>query len=254
MKRVAAAALMLAFVFHSGVLPSSAASAAEAKSNFTPAQKEEIGKLVREYLLANPEVLTETIDAMQAKENKAKEAKQAAVVSARKGEIFNPQEATVIGNLKGDVTVVEFFDYNCGYCKSMFQTLIETIEADKKIRLVLKELPILGPSSLTAARAALAARKQGKYREIHLALLRHKGALNDDAIMKVAKDVGLDMKKLDADMKSGETAAIIAKNRNLADELGIEGTPALFIGDAFVPGAIQKDHLQEMIADARKKK
>lgn len=247
MQRFAAAALMLAFSLQAGI-----AFAADAKSNFSPAQKAEIRKLVREYLIEHPEVLNEAIDAMQAKETKAKDAKREAVVSARKDEIFNPKEATVIGNAKGDVTVVEFFDYNCGYCKSMFQAIMETLKEDPKVRLVLKELPILGPSSLTAARAALAARKQGKYREMHLALLSHKGALSDESVMGAAKGAGLDMKKLEADMKDPEIQAIIAKNRNLADELGIDGTPAMFVGSAFVPGAIQKDHLMELIADARK--
>lgn len=252
MQRFAAAALTLAFCLQTGVLQTGIASAADAKSTFSAAQKDEIRQMVREYLIEHPEVLNEAIDAMQAKETKAKDTKRNTVVAARKQEIFNPGEATIIGNAKGDVTVVEFFDYNCGYCKSMFQAIMETLKDDPKVRLVLKELPILGPSSVTASRAALAARKQGKYREMHLALLSHKGALSDESIMGAAKGAGLDVKKLEADMKDPEIQAIIAKNRNLADELGIDGTPALFIGGEFVPGAIQKDHLMELIADARK--
>ena len=251
---VSASFVMVALLLAPGALFPSMAVAADSKapSTLSPAQKAEFKGLVREYILENPEIISEAIDAMQAKETKAKADKQSAVVNARKQEIFNPAEGTIIGNPKGDVTVVEFFDYNCGYCKSMFQAIIEALKDDPKIRLVLKELPILGPSSVTAARAALAARKQDKYRDIHLALLSHKGGLNDDAIMQIAKGIGLDVKKLQADMQSPEITAIIAKNRNLADELGIDGTPALFIGSAFVPGAIQKDQLVELIASARK--
>ena len=252
MQRVAAALVSVSFVMGALLLPSGMALAADAKSTLSPGQKDEIKTLVREYLIEHPEVISEAIDAMQAKETKAKADKQATVVNARKTEIYNPAEGTIIGNAKGDVTVVEFFDYNCGYCKSMFQAMMETLKEDPKMRLVLKELPILGPSSVTASRAALAARKQGKYRELHLALLSHKGSLNDDAIMEIAKSVDLDVKKLQADMKDPEVQAIIAKNRNLADELGIDGTPALFVGNAFVPGAIQKDHLTDLIASARK--
>ena len=146
----------------------------------------------------------------------------------------------MIGNPKGDVAMVEFFDYNCGYCKGMFPAMMETVKADGNIRLLMKEFPILGPSSVTATKAALAARKQNKYTELHLALMDHKGSLTDDAVMQVAKDTGLDLARLQKDMADPAVTAIITKNRDLAQDLDIQGTPALVIGDTLVPGAVPK--------------
>src|SRR5207244_1545425 len=115
------------------------------------------------------------------------------------------------GNPKGDITLVEFFDYNCGYCKSMFPSVMETLKEDGKIRFVLKEFPILGPSSMTASKAALASVKQGKYADFHVALMSHKGSLSDDTIMKIAKDTGLDVPRLQTDMKSDEVTKVVDK-------------------------------------------
>jgi protein-disulfide isomerase len=226
--------------------------AADDKSSFTPAQKQEIQKLVRDYLVEHPEVLNEAINALQAKEDRAKEEKQSAAVKGHKKDLFDQTDGTVIGNPKGDVTLVEFFDYNCGYCKSMFPAMMEALKEDGKVRLVLKEFPILGPSSVTASRAALASRKQGKYNEFHLAMLGHKGSLTDDAVFVIAKDTGLDVDKLKKDMDDPAVAAIINKNRQLAQDLDIEGTPALIVGDTLVPGAVPKARLVDLLKQARK--
>jgi len=244
----AAFALMLGL----SVAYAGAAHAAE-KPALTPAQKEEVKQTVREYLLENPEIISEVIEILQNKQQNAKTAKRNEVVKARKAELVNPPEGTVVANPNGDVTVVEFFDYNCGYCKSVLPTLMEAVKADPKLRLVVKEYPILGPASLTASQAALAARKQNKYAELHLALLSYKGQLTQPAIMDAATKVGLDVKKLQEDMKSDEVMNILRKNHDLAQELGIEGTPNIFVGDEFVPGAIEKDDLMKLIALARKK-
>ena len=230
---------------------SSGAMAAE-KSGLSDADRAEIKQMVRDYILANPEIINEAIDALDAKTAKGKSDKRNETIAKRRQELFSPSEGTIIGNPKGDVTVVEFFDYNCGYCKSMFQGIAELLKEDRSMRLVLKEYPILGPASMTASRAALAARKQGKYAELHLALLSHKGQLSDAVVMDVASKAGLDMKKLENDMKDPAITEVIVKNHNLADELGIDGTPSLIIGDAFVPGAISKDKLVEHISKARK--
>ncbi|MGE3476700.1 MAG: DsbA family protein [Rhodospirillaceae bacterium] len=217
------------------------------------AQKKEVRALVREYILANPEIITEAVSLLQDKEEKAKASKVVAAINANKAALFTPPEATVIGNPKGDVTVVEFFDYNCGYCKQVYPTVMETLKEDGKIKLVLKEFPILGPGSVVASQAALAARKQNKYQDFHMAMLSHRGQLNEDSIMKIAADVKLDVKKLREDMKAPEITEILKKNHQLAQDLGIEGTPAIVVGETLVPGALQKDHLKELIADARKK-
>jgi protein-disulfide isomerase len=173
------------------------------------------------------------------------------VIARHRDEIFNPPEGTVIGNLEGNVTVVEFFDYNCGYCKTMFPSLMDVLEEDGNVRLVLKELPILGPASEVAAKAALAARKQGKYGEFHRALITHRGSLTEPVIYQVALDTGLNVDRLRADMKDKGIADIIARNRDLARELQVTGTPALFISENFFPGAMSKDNLKAAIADAR---
>jgi protein-disulfide isomerase len=244
MQRIAVAFLTLGLL----VAPAAAAD----KSAFNDVQKEELNKLIRAYILTHPEIISEAIDALDAKTEKTKVDKRNAVISTRRQELFNPAEGTIIGNPKGDVTVVEFFDYNCGYCKAMFQAMKDLLKEDPRMRVVLKEYPILGPSSMTASRAALAARKQGKYQDMHLALLAHKGSLTDGSIMEIAAKTGLDVRKLENDMKDPAITDVIVKNHNLADELGIDGTPSLIIGDAFVPGAISKEKLVEHIAKARK--
>ncbi len=225
------------------------AMAADALSN---PQKDEVRKLVREYLLQNPEVIRDAIDALQAKEEKESQAKQQVAVKKNKDQLFSAADGTILGNPKGDVTLVEFFDYNCGYCKQMFPAMMDALKADGKVRLIMKEFPILGAPSLTASRAALAARKQDKYAALHTALLGRKGALTDAVIFDTAKEAGLDVKKLQEDMKSPEVDELIKTNHRIASELGIEGTPAMFVGETFVNGAVDKTKLAELIASARK--
>jgi protein-disulfide isomerase len=226
---------------------------AVAQAAFSDAQKKEMKALVREYILENPEIISEAVQLLQEKEEKAKASKVVAAITSNKAALFSPPEGTVLGNPKGDVTLVEFFDYNCGYCKQVYPTMMETLKEDGKIKLVMKEFPILGNPSVIASRAALASRKQNKYTEFHMAMLSHRGSLTEETIMKLAADVKLDVKKLQADMKAPEINEILAKNHQLAEALGIEGTPAIVVGETLVPGALQKDHLKELIADARKK-
>lgn len=225
---------------------------AQEKSALTPAQRDQVKTLVREYLLEHPEVIAEAIGKLQEKEEAKKDAERAAAIAMNKQELFTPKEGTAIGNLQGDVTVVEFFDYNCGYCKSMFSDILQVIKTDGKVKVVTKEFPILGPGSITAAKAALASRNQRKYAEFHQALISYKGPLNEQAINTVAKGVGLNVEKLQEDMKDPELDKIIDRNHDLAKELGITGTPALIVGDTFVGGAIGKERLTALIADARK--
>ncbi len=241
--RVAGIAAM-AVVFTSPVL---------AQGAFSEAQKKEMKALVREYILENPEIISEAVALLQDKEEKAKAAGVVAAITKNKAALFNPPEGTVLGNPKGDVTLVEFFDYNCGYCKQVFPTLMETVKEDGKVKLVVKEFPILGNPSVVASRAALASRKQNKYTEFHTAMLSHRGSLTEETIMKIAADVKLDVKQLQADMKAPEINEVLSKNHQLAQALGIEGTPAIIVGETLVPGALQKDHLKELIAGARKK-
>lgn len=229
-----------------------AISPAVAQQSLSDAQKKEVKALVREYILENPEIITEAVSLLQEREEKNKAARTVAAIRANKAALFSPPEGTVLGNAKGDITLVEFFDYNCGYCKQVFPTLMDTVKEDGKIKLVVKEFPILGNPSVIASRAALAARKQNKYVEFHTAMMTHRGSLTEDTIMKLAADVKLDVKKLQADMRAPEINDILTKNHQLAQQLGIEGTPAIVIGETLVPGALQKDHLKELIAAERK--
>ena len=245
--------LALSLAFAATLFATGAASAAEdAKSAFTPAQREEMKKLIHDYIVKNPNVITEAVEALQTKEDQARKDTQKTLIASRTKDLEASPEGTVIGNPKGNVTLVEFFDYNCGYCKSMFPSLLETIKADGQVRLVLKEFPILGPSSIIASKAALASVKQNKYSEFHIALIGHKGALTEDSIMKVAKDVGLDIDRLQKDMKSDEIQKTIQRNEDLGKALQVNGTPAIVIGSNFVPGAISKDELKRLITEARK--
>jgi protein-disulfide isomerase len=157
----------------------------------------------------------------------------------------------VAGNPDGAVTVVEFFDYRCPYCKAVARDMIETLEAEGDVRIVFKEFPILGPDSQTAAKAALAADRQGKYLPFHQALMDHKGTLDRDAILDIAEELGLDLELLEVDMESPEVATVIARTLALAEALDIGGTPAFIIGDELVPGAVDMKTLKDLVAKAR---
>ncbi len=246
--RTAFALLILAVSAQLALQPAAAADA----SALSAAQKEEIKKLVHDYIIDNPGIITEAMTALEAKNEKDKAEKRVSVSTSRRQELMNPSEGTILGNPKGDVTVVEFFDYNCGYCKGMFPSMVELLKEDPKMRLVMKEYPILGPSSLTASRAALAARKQGKWQEFHMALMGYKGQLSDSVIMVIAQNVGLDTKKLQEDMKDPAISDILVKNHSLADALAVDGTPQLIVDGNFLPGAVPKEELVAAIAKARK--
>ena len=228
------------------------APAAQAQ-DITPDQKKAFEKVIRDYLIQNPTIIREALTALQAREEAEKQARQKQALQNRKAELVNDPAAPVAGNPKGDVTVVEFFDYNCGYCKRVWPMIGALLQADKEVRVVFKEFAILGPGSLAAAKAALAADRQGKYLEFHTELMRARG-INDRAIDAIAKKLGLDVKKLRADMERPEIEAALQKNYRLAEDLGINGTPAFVIGDTMVPGAIGPEQLAAMIAAERAKK
>jgi protein-disulfide isomerase len=215
------------------------------------AQKEEIEALVRDYILQNPEIILESVAIMQARqEAEENEALKLALIHNREA-LERDSADPVLGNPDGDVTIVEFFDYQCGYCKTMLGPLMDVVRSDGNIRLVLKEFPILGQASQSAALASLAAHRQGKYEDFHVALLGLRGRLNSDAIWQVAVEVGLDVTKLKADMTDPALQAQIQKSFRLAQELKIQGTPAFTIGNTIVPGALDRARLADLVAQAR---
>ncbi len=221
-----------------------AAPAMAASSEFSPKQRDEIGTIVHDYLLKHPEVLREAFDALQNQQNTNGLAAAANALYRSKGDL-------VAGNPDGKIVMVEFFDYNCGYCKRSLPDVLQLLGSNKDLKLIMKEWPILGPGSLYASRAALASRAQGKYWQFHLALMsdRH---VNKTAVLDTARKVGLDVAKLEADMNDPDVAAKIKANMATADTLGIQGTPAFIVGDQLFPGAVGFDKLSEAISKVRK--
>ena len=227
------------------------ATAASAQSAFDDAQKKEIGQIVREYLLENPEILIEVGKELETRQQAAEEKKRADTLVANAREMFHSPDDLVAGNPDGDVTMVEFFDYNCSWCKKGLPEVLSLIDKDKNLRVVMKEFPIFGGDSDYAALAALASKKQGKYWEFHLALLGHEGKLTRAGVDEIAVAQGLDLEKLTADMQLPEIIQIIARNQKLAQDLAINGTPAFVIDSKVVPGYLPMDGLMAAIDAVR---
>jgi len=227
------------------------AASASAQQNETLTDRAKTEQIIHDYLLAHPEVIIEAVEKYQKQQEQASAQKQAQALVDRRDELLHTPADPVIGNPTGDVTIVEFFDYRCPYCKSVAAGFIDLYDKDGKVRLVLKEFPILGPESEFASKAALASQKQGKYREFHLAMMTFKGKMTDDDVRNLAKQVGLDVAKLEQDMKDPAIADTINRNYALAEALGIKGTPAFIVGNELVPGAITADEMQKRIAALR---
>ena len=215
--------------------------------------EDEFGARVRSYLLSNPQVLREVIVELNKQDKLTAADKQNDLLPRFSSELKADGYSYVGGNPEGDVTIVEFFDYRCGYCKQSFPELMKMVEDDGNIRLILKELPVLGEASYIASQAAIASIEQGKYLEFHTALMSNRGGLSSERVLSIASDVGLDVEALQADMQSDKTQEVIEKNHALAKQLDISGTPAFLIGEEFIPGAISGDQMRQLVAIAREK-
>lgn len=252
-KRLAAAGLVLGLMLAPNLASTPASADDEGRAGFSNLQKDQIRELVRDYILQNPETILESVAIMQARQRaEENERAQQALVEAQ-DLLENAPGDPVLGNPEGTVTLVEFFDYQCGYCKAMMEPLRAVMAQYDNLRIVMKEFPILGEPSGFAARASLAADMQGRYMDFHLSLLSHRGRLTEEAILQTAREVGLDMTRLAVDMDSPEVAAIIDRNRALAQQLQIEGTPAFTIGGQLIPGAVNEQQLSALVADAAAK-
>jgi protein-disulfide isomerase len=251
----AAAALVLGLALAlSPAIPGPTAAQEQSRpGGFAPEQVEGIEQIVRDYLLAHPEVLVRSLTEFQKRQKVAEKQQQQQTVRASRAALTQDPDSPVMGNPDGDVTIVEFFDYKCPYCKRVAGPLKDVVAADGKIRLIMKEFPILGAQSIKAARAALAVARQGKYEEFHWALMTGPGDMSDPHIRKVARSVGVDVDRMMADMESPEIQAMIKRNHDLAQALRISGTPAFVIGDTLVPGAIDRKTLEHLVAQARAK-
>ena len=210
-----------------------------------------IRTIVRDYLRENPEVIIEALQEYERRENERQSADQIAAIRQLTPVMENDPASPDNGVVDGDVTLVEFFDYQCSYCKKIFPSIEDIMEDDPNLRVVFKEYPILGPESVLAARVALAARKQGKYMVFHTAMMELRGTLTEAIIMQTALEVGIDPTRLSADMRDPAIQEHLDRNRQIADAIGVRGTPALVIGEQLIPGAIEKSALVKLIEQVR---
>jgi protein-disulfide isomerase len=232
-----------------------AALPAQAQS-FSADQREEIGHIVKDYLVAHPEVIQDVMAELEKRQQSAEAEKHRAAVVENKATIFTSPHQVVLGNPQGNVTMVEFFDYNCGFCKRALGDMLDLIKSDSNLKFVLKEFPVLGEGSVEAARVAVAARMQDttgkKYIEFHQKLLGSRGAADKMRALAVAKEVGFDMARIEKDMGSDEVKKTIEENMKLAEALGVIGTPNYVVGEEVVRGAVGIDALRAKINAERK--
>ena len=230
------------------------APAASAQS-FTDAQRGEIETIVKNYLIAHAEVREEAMSELNKRQAAAEAEKHEASITQNADAIFNSPRGVTLGNKDGDVTFVEFFDYNCGYCKRAMSDMLDLLKSDPKLKVVLKEFPVLSQGSVEAAQVAVAARMQDptgkKYLDFHQKLLGGRGPADKARAMAAAKDAGFDTAKLEKDMASPEAKATIEENFKLAEAMGMNGTPSYVIGKQIVVGAVGLEGLKEKISTAR---
>jgi protein-disulfide isomerase len=214
-------------------------------------RRQEIETVIREYLRAHPEVVLEALQEMERREQEMQRTQRAAAIRAHLPQLTQDPGSPVGGNPQGRVTVVEFFDYQCGYCKHQNGELKKLLQMDADVRLVYKDLPILGPPSVFAARAALAARKQGKHEALHDALMATNARLTEQVVLQAATRSGLDIAQLEKDMADPAVSEALDRNVQLQRALNIQGTPALIVGTEFIPGAASLETLKALVARAR---
>ena len=232
-----------------------ALAAPASAQSFSEPQREEIGKIVKEYLIKHPEVLQEAMAELEKRQQLAETEKARSAIKNHTEALFNSPRQVTLGNPQGDVTFVEFFDYNCGYCKRALDDMMQLMAKDPKLKVVLKEFPVLGPNSTEAARIAVAVRMQDKtgkkYLEFHQKLLTGRGQVDKARALAVAKEIGLDMARLDKDLKSDEIDATLSESMKLAEALGLNGTPSYVINNDVVIGAVGLAALGQKIQAAR---
>jgi protein-disulfide isomerase len=228
---------------------------AASAENFSGGQRTEIETIVRNYLIAHPEVLEEAMAELNKRQATAEAEKHEASVEQNSDAIFNSPRGVVLGNKDGDVTFVEFFDYNCGYCKRAMTDMLDLMKSDSKLKVVLKEFPVLSQGSVEAAQVAVAVRMQDpggkKYLDFHQRLLGGRGPADKARAIAAAKEAGLDVARIEKDLASPEVRATIEENFKLAESMGMNGTPSYVIGKQVVIGAVGFEGLREKIGVAR---
>jgi protein-disulfide isomerase len=220
-------------------------------AEFTPAQRAEIVGIVRDALKQDPSILRDAVVALQADEGERTQAATRAAIAHHQARLITPNDP-VAGDPHGDVTIVEFFDTRCPYCRRLEPVMESFLAKDHKVRLVYKDLPILGPASVLGSKALLAAQKQDAYEKMRDAVMRLPSDTTLPQIESAARGLGLDWARMSQDMQDPVVQARIDANIKLAHDLGIQGTPALIIGNDVVPGAVDLPDLQKAVADARR--
>jgi protein-disulfide isomerase len=222
-----------------------------AAETVTPLQKNVLEQIIHDYILQHPELLSQALQSAADKSKAQTEQNNRASVIGKRQELLNDPMSLVVGNAKGDVTIVEFFDYRCGYCRQVEPVLKALLREDQGIRIIYKELPILGNDSRYATRVAFAAQKQARYEEFHAAMMAATGKIDEKAVLDVAGSTGLDVEKIKADMQAVEIEDSIERNLDLGRTLGIRGTPTFVIGDEIVFGAIDLATMRRKITATR---
>jgi protein-disulfide isomerase len=226
-----------------------AAPVAAPAQTFSPDQRQQVESIIKEYLIAHPEVVQEVLAAVDKHQKDAEAQQQRATIRANNATLFNSPHQVVLGNPHGKIEMVEFFDYNCGFCKHALPDMVKLLDTNHDIKFVLKEFPVLGEGSVEAAKVAVAARMQDpkKYMQFHQKLLGGRGAADKARALAVAKEVGFDVARIERDMASEEVNTTIAEDMKLADALGINGTPSYVVGEDLVVGAVGFDELKKKI-------
>jgi protein-disulfide isomerase len=217
------------------------------------AQQRDFNQKVRHYLVSQPEVLAEAAEVYNRRNSQQQVSQRQQTLASFKRVIRGARGLPVWGNPKGDVTVVEFFDYRCPYCKRSLEGLSQLVKDDPNLRVVFKEYPILGPQSVFASKVAIASKTQGKYLDMHVALMAHRGQFDKKSVMAIARGQGLDVERLQADMKKPGVNAIIGEARQIGQRLALSGTPAFVIGDEVVPGFADLVTMKKLVLQARKR-
>jgi protein-disulfide isomerase len=226
-------------------------AAARDSAEAPPAASSSIDQQISQYLKNHPDEVLAALRLAQANAEKQKEADAQLAVAEQQDQIFNNPADPMIGNVNGDVTVVEFFDYRCPYCKRVSDSLMTLVKDDPNVKVVYKELPILGPDSLVAAKIALAAHRQGKYEQVHTAFMAHKGSFEQADLLDLAASVGADPAKLAVDMQDPAIQGLLQANDSLAAALGITGTPGFLFGKQLIPGAVSLEDMKKFVNEAR---
>ena len=245
-------AVLIAAAAATGMLALAAPARAQ---GFSEPQRDEIRKIMKDYLLAHPEILQDVMAELEKRQQSAEAEKARSAVKNHSQALFYSPRQVVVGNAEGDVTLVEFFDYNCGYCKRALADLMGLMKDDPKLRVVLKEFPVLGPGSVEAAQVAVAVRMQDKsgkkYLDFHQKLLGGRGQADKARALAVAKEIGLDVARIERDLDGAEVKTTLAESFKIAEALGLNGTPSYVIGNNVVVGAVGLDALKDKINTAR---